>query len=109
VLLPETALEGALAVATRLRRRFQMTLAGQMVETAQLPITVTISIGIITNGDGLLSTEQLLTFADRALYAAKRGGKNQVKAFAVGNDIAPPTPEPMDNAAEEATAVKSWV
>jgi diguanylate cyclase (GGDEF)-like protein len=106
VLLPETTLEGALVVAARLRRRFQMILAGQMTETSQLPITVTLSIGIITNGDGLLSAEQLLTFADRALYAAKRGGKNQVKAFAVGNDTAPPTPESMDNAAEETPAAR---
>jgi len=90
VLLPETTLEGSIAVASRLRRRFQAAITAQLPDADKLPVPITLSIGIISNSDGLLTAEQLLTFADRALYAAKRGGKNQVKAFLAGNDIAPP-------------------
>jgi diguanylate cyclase (GGDEF)-like protein len=91
ILLPETTLEGSIAVAGRMRHRFKTIIVEQLTESCRLPIPITLSIGIISNSDGLLTAEQLLTFADRALYAAKRGGKNQVKAFLVGNDTAPPT------------------
>jgi diguanylate cyclase (GGDEF)-like protein len=104
ILLPETTLEGSIAVADRLRSRFKIIIAEQLAEAVRLPIPITLSVGIISNSDGLLTAGQLLTFADRALYAAKRGGKNQVKAFLVGNEIAPPTHGilPAEEKAEDA-------
>lgn len=71
--LPETALAEALAAAERCR---------QAVECMQVPaapeLRVTASFGLAamrTHGETL---RELLDAADQALYAAKRGGRNQV-------------------------------
>jgi len=74
VLLPETSAALALETAERLRRS---------VEQLSLPalegdIRLTISIGIATVGPGIESVAALVNEADRALYDAKRGGRNRV-------------------------------
>ncbi|WP_445680179.1 diguanylate cyclase [Radicibacter daui] len=78
VLLPETGLEGAMAVAERLRLR----IAEARTSIAGAAVGVTTSIGVadlqsgsVNASDGL---DHLLAVADRALYAAKRGGRNRV-------------------------------
>jgi len=74
VILPQTGEEGALAVAERLRAAvegyaFPLTTAG----------TITISLGIGCFPRDGATPSQLIATADRALYRAKRGGRNRVE------------------------------
>jgi len=76
VLLPETSAAVALETAERLRRSVeQLTLPALDGE-----IRLTVSIGVATFGPGIESATGLVNEADRALYAAKRGGRNRVAA-----------------------------
>ena len=47
-------------------------------------IQVTVSIGVTEWSEGDQETEGILKRADRALYAAKEGGRNQVKILSKG-------------------------
>ena len=76
IVLPHTNLEGATALAESLRTR---------IENLQIPHSgsgtgrVTVSCGVATTVPNRMnSAEALLAAADRALYHAKRNGKNQV-------------------------------
>jgi diguanylate cyclase (GGDEF)-like protein len=77
VVLPETAREGAMQVAERIRK---------LVESR--PFTydgrdyaITISIGVaMTTGEEALTPGELLRRADERLYQAKRDGRNRVAA-----------------------------
>lgn len=69
VILPETALAGAVIMAERFRRG----IAGAPWEHGD----VTISIGVAELATST-SARDLLTHADAALYAAKAGGRNRV-------------------------------
>ncbi len=69
VILPNTAGEGALSVAERLRKS---------IETAQwTQRKVTVSAGASTLIGSAMSAEELLIEADQALYQAKRMGRNR--------------------------------
>ena len=75
VVLPETTLRNTLALAERLRER---------IATQDIPlingqtITVTVSIGAAELQPAVSSLNDLMLYADRALYRAKRAGRNQV-------------------------------
>lgn len=49
-------------------------------------INITISIGLSRLGDDDTNVEQSLARADKALYDAKQGGRNQVVVFSMGSD-----------------------
>jgi diguanylate cyclase (GGDEF)-like protein len=75
VLLPETSQAAAVGVAERLRHATEsMTL----LSPQQQRVRVTVSIGVAICAPPTLSTDHVLVAADRALYAAKRGGRNQL-------------------------------
>jgi len=78
VLLPSTGLEGALAVAERLRRVIE----SQSVRFDGADIRYTVSGGLATTGDGLIDLDTLMKRADRALYAAKAAGRNRIECWA---------------------------
>lgn len=71
IILPQAGPEGALAVAERLRTR---------IERTEVPGvgTITASLGIATFPLHASSRDLLVTAADRALYQAKRTGRNRV-------------------------------
>jgi diguanylate cyclase (GGDEF)-like protein/PAS domain S-box-containing protein len=75
-LLPETNREGAAIVAERLRAAIA---AAAIDIEGREPLTTTASIGVASLADtDATRIEGLIARADRALYAAKRAGRNRV-------------------------------
>lgn len=50
-----------------------------------VPITVSIGMSLYPNGSPITTSDELMSYADQALYKAKEGGRNQVVKF-VGVD-----------------------
>jgi two-component system, cell cycle response regulator len=73
VILPRTPLEGALAIGERVRLAIE-DLRIPRVDGGE-PFRVTASIGVSASATG--EKEELISNADRALYDAKREGKNR--------------------------------
>lgn len=69
VILPNTKKAEALVLAERLRK---------YVEESELSKNITISVGVATFPEDGEQKEHLISKADRALYEAKRTGKNKV-------------------------------
>jgi diguanylate cyclase (GGDEF)-like protein len=74
VLLPETDIVGAFVVAEKVRGGAEE--LGQALGDGE-PLT-SVSIGLVSHPEDGLSAEELLTAADRAMYQAKKLGKNQI-------------------------------
>ena len=72
LLLPDTALDEATAVAERVRSRFSEGAFDGMP-------AFTISLGVQAAEQGALEVAQMVEGADRALYIAKKLGKNRVE------------------------------
>jgi diguanylate cyclase (GGDEF)-like protein/PAS domain S-box-containing protein len=75
--LPETDITDALQVAERLR--YHVANNRIPVETDGRPITSTVSIGLTSLHEDDVTLESMIRRADKALYAAKRAGRNCVK------------------------------
>lgn len=73
-MLPETSRQGALVTAERIRRMIMDT----PVKVDDREVTVTISIGVATFPEDASEREYLIDEADRAMYAAKKSGRNRV-------------------------------
>ena len=79
VLLPETPLADALAVAAeRLRKRIENT----PLETVHGSLKITISLGVASFSEERNDIRSILKRADEGLYAAKQRGRNQSVALA---------------------------
>jgi diguanylate cyclase (GGDEF)-like protein/PAS domain S-box-containing protein len=84
ILLPESALDGALAVAERIRASIAgitFHLPGQADGSNESPasdIRVTVSLGVSCLNSKTDSLSEMLTRADQALYIAKQSGRNRV-------------------------------
>jgi two-component system cell cycle response regulator len=77
VILPETASDGGIIFAERLRERIEM--QAYDVGTDR-PVHLTVSIGVATfPSPRVATTEDFFARADEALYRAKSGGRNQVR------------------------------
>ena len=68
------------AAAARFAERIRAAVAAAPLTHGKTPIAVTLSIGIAVGRGAGLQLEALYRRADRALYAAKRGGRNQVRS-----------------------------
>lgn len=80
VLLPETALAGALEIAERLRKRVEEL----ELEWEGRPIELRVSVGAAAAPECVIGPAELLAAADAALYESKRGGRNRVTAAPYG-------------------------
>ncbi len=82
VLLPETSLQGAAALAEKIRQAISK-VSIRRVDRNEYVGNVTLSVGVAdTQGGDTL--ESLVERADAALYAAKRGGRNRVSVATPG-------------------------
>ena len=77
VLLPETDFAGAFVVAEKIRQGAEE--LGATVTRQEAPTTV--SIGLVSHPEDGSTDEELMLAVDRAMYAAKAGGKNQVSGY----------------------------
>lgn len=78
VLLSETDLNGAMVLAERLRKAIE----SWSLELPEGRLNVTASLGVASLDAGMASAVDLVDAADRALYQAKRSGRNRVCAHA---------------------------
>jgi len=79
ILLPQTTLKEAGAIADRLRRQVMTT---KFPHGDSQPLgAVTISIGLSSLSSSVDSAEAMIRAADRALYHAKSHGKNRAYAY----------------------------
>jgi len=72
-----TATDGAYKLAERIRRDLE----GQKFQTEKGELRCTISMGIATYPSHARTKDELVERADTALYAAKEGGRNQVRIW----------------------------
>ncbi|HEX5804236.1 MAG TPA: diguanylate cyclase [Azospira sp.] len=80
VLLPETGLDAAVALAERLRAR----IAETTVPMGERELRFTVSLGVAGSGDKE-SLDRLITEADHFLYQSKHRGRNQVSSELASN------------------------
>ncbi|HET7631036.1 MAG TPA: sensor domain-containing diguanylate cyclase [Gemmatimonadaceae bacterium] len=83
ILLSQTSVDGAMELADRLRQAVE----GADVKYKGEDLSVTISCGIAAYRDGVSTREGLFRAADRALYDAKRAGRNCVRAVGVSPEV----------------------
>jgi len=77
VVMPETALQGAVIFAERLRRRV---MHHDFADPGEDPVNVTVSIGLASFPDDRISSaDSFVALADQALYRAKNEGRNLVR------------------------------
>lgn len=76
ILLPSTDLSMAVVISERIRKN----VAAEEIAVGNEIITYTVSIGAAMVEAGMTSTDELIAAADELLYAAKQGGRNQVRA-----------------------------
>lgn len=77
IVLPNTDRDAACLAAERLLLAVS---SAELPTEAGKPLRMTISIGVATSADAQSEVELLMKKADQALYAAKHGGRNQVRA-----------------------------
>ena len=75
VILPETARDGAIMVAERIRDRIA---AHSFLTADLLDVRLTASVGIATLPDVAASADELMQAADKAMYKVKVSGKNGI-------------------------------
>jgi two-component system, cell cycle response regulator len=77
VMMPETALDDGVAFAEKIRSMIETT----PLQTQAGPLNVTVSLGVASVPQSRIhSAKELIVAADKALYRAKRNGRNQVQA-----------------------------
>jgi len=77
LVLPDTGGEGAFAVGERIRERIA---AHKFLAGEGLDIHLTGSVGVATLPDVAASSDELVSAADKAMYAVKESGKNGIQA-----------------------------
>ncbi len=73
IVMPETDMQGARAIAERIREAVK----SEVFQTEMGPLKVTISLGVATVPDHGSEKQAIIDLADQCLYHAKRHGRNQ--------------------------------
>jgi hypothetical protein len=73
-LCPDTTLRNGLILAERVRSSIEHL----VLSAAGNDVKITISVGVAASNDGLEGMVSLIAAADRAMYSAKRRGRNRV-------------------------------
>lgn len=81
VLLPRTDIQEAASIAERI----QLAMQGQSIDSTQLPLLVSMSIGVAQLTADIVDLDDLLLRADEALYAAKHAGRACVRIYVSPN------------------------
>jgi diguanylate cyclase (GGDEF)-like protein len=77
MVLPQTDMRGAVAFAERLRTDIEI----MEIHCAERRVKITASTGVVTYGpQSRLTISEFIEIADRALYDAKKSGRNRVVA-----------------------------
>ena len=77
VMMPETMLDDAVTFAEKIRHLVETT----PLQTQAGPLNVTVSVGVASVPQSRIqSARELIVAADKALYRAKKNGRNQVQA-----------------------------
>ena len=96
ILLPATDIDGAVEAAERIRAS---------VADIRVPVVdrrISLSVGIAVIPDHAIDAQSLERAADRALYAAKKAGRDRAETFTATSDSVEPTvPAVMTNGAPE--------
>lgn len=79
ILLPETSVERALEVAERVRKA----IGSKPIQHGDRSIKVTASFGVAGYPESTALRDALFPAADKALYAAKNGGRDQVRTAGI--------------------------
>jgi len=77
LVLPDTTLDGAMAVAGRVKHRLAV---GRFLASDGASVQLTASIGVATLPNSAGSAEELLRAADKAMYRVKASGKDGIQA-----------------------------
>jgi two-component system cell cycle response regulator len=84
VIMPDTDMASAVAVAERLRRRIADEPFAVTAAAGQITVTISVGVAVIEgtaeNADRAESGDSLIRRADNALYQAKNAGRNRVMA-----------------------------
>ena len=80
IVMPDTNLAECFNVAERLRKAVERDLF--ILPQLEDPLEITTSIGIASTCENITTLDELLKHADKALYCAKRDGRNRVAADA---------------------------
>lgn len=83
VLLPETELDDGFSVLERLRQAWACTL---LTLSDNQTVHSTVSIGLTQYPENGISYEQLLQASDKALYDAKKGGRNRTVCIQIAHN-----------------------
>ena len=91
LILPDTAMEGALSAADRLRHRVTtLTMLPELMALHDKPSILTCSIGVATFPIHASIPSDLIVAADSAVYVAKTAGKNCVRMATPANPLPSP-------------------
>ncbi|MCL2219747.1 MAG: diguanylate cyclase [Chitinispirillia bacterium] len=77
VILPETSEQGGYTTAEKIRQMVE----AKIIDSGADSLRVTISIGCVTFPSYGNTQQDIIDFADKALYASKKGGRNRVTMY----------------------------